>query len=1015
MSDDTKQGLQEITDHLSSIQQYSNDTRANIALLTQAIGQGHSQLNHNSEKMVEDITLLREELRRSGEVETTLITASEQKYHSLTVRAEQIAHELGHQHNESVRQLQADVASLRSWLEENLSNLNLEADLYVPDMEDTGVEMGSSATPYIYSPIWQAELTHLTEAIRGLPSVSAQEVIIRHDTTHSCPPKTSEEARYIAAHFAESPVGMAICLRYGLTHMLYFPPIPSQEELSIWSEPGNTPRGVNKAAIASYRPSRSEKQREKAYNSFRSNCIDLGNAFSSVVAPAMSTLGYLWIMSRAAGANFEGMYDLIAGTTQCREAWIDQKKLLELHVALKLLLATTEHRHWPLFDDLKADQQVDWWCDSDKGEHLDICRGMLTLLRKHEKPLLPLSETDLWAATAVAELYGLGSIVETEEIYKNRKDLSYWWLCDPSPSTLSAPVLNPLASSNGWRALPLTPANESRLGGTRGPPRPEEVDKFEQAITEIVEVYESDENSYQDLEEAVSLRLILHADSTPSSRNNHMFFGNYEELEFLQTSGLISTWTKRFVKIALSLNRAIIFYRHLANPLSTVYGTDDEINLVDLQCNEKEFTIMSGPVFWHRIRGVHPDYRVQDFFQVGRLIWDISTTSIERGWQLCEAFLLRPHFETMDSATAVILMAYISSIGCEFDGTGAIPIPISMGSLLSTEWQKVLPQMSSLIETKECNQHFVAPVEENFPPFSTQGSSLDAVFLARRGQIRPLESPKIDQYGFTWTYMEFDFMSLFLGQPETYNIVISDRMGCIHNFQIGPQSVNVQKSLDSLRSTLRSTAIETRSPMSPESLQWIQVVYALSLIPILEVDGDNEPQNLNAAADDPQDLEEAHGCQQNLGMANLNLVEETESDQPACPSSSHDTGCHESGLANPEHTRQTTLFSPSTMAVPPNEAVIVNVSTKDEQAGGLSLITLLLPFLYQENTDEAHIRDRLLQDIPSEIESLRTSERGRKNITYVVQQNITFYSLLFDEAGLDGTDYSDLYLTYLCE
>lgn len=125
-----------------------------------------------------------------------------------------------------------------------------------------------------------------------------------------------------------------------------------------------------------------------------------------------------------------------------------------------------------------------------------------------------------------------------------------------------------------------------------------------------------------------------------------------------------------------------------------------------------------GSVIWHRIIGCHGRQERWDCLQVGRLMWDLPTSKMAKAWtrlKFAATSNILDDDQMISGTDVLMLIAYAGSIARENAGGVMQPIPLFQQSLDSTWWQKTLPNVSQLLDTRQCTG-MAQPVEENVMP-----------------------------------------------------------------------------------------------------------------------------------------------------------------------------------------------------------------------------------------------------------------------------------------------------------
>jgi hypothetical protein len=184
-------------------------------------------------------------------------------------------------------------------------------------------------------------------------------------------------------------------------------------------------------------------------------------------------------------------------------------------------------------------------------------------------------------------------------------------------------------------------------------------------------------------------------------------------------------------------------------------------------------------------------------------MWDIPGTAVKRGWELC--CNVSPELAQLETASAVdtaMILAYVASIGMEYEQGVSIPIPLFKEAFSETTWMAILPWVSDQLEVRECSQPFLTPVEERFTPFEMEPLNPyypGCVFLARRWHLNHITTSVRDDLGLCWSGAQFNLNSFFSLPNPSHNLVVFDDSKRIHNFSIGSQSNLVQAKLAAMR------------------------------------------------------------------------------------------------------------------------------------------------------------------------------------------------------------------------
>lgn len=639
----------------------------------------------------------------------------------------------------------------------------------------------------------------------------------------------SDEALFLADRLEKSPIGILILSIYRDKDVLDFPDTPSLNDLCMLFEVGPSKRSIDwiHLTLIAKRPDRNKSIMH--YNRFADAAKDIKTAIRTRKSSALATLDFLWILARVLGVSkFANCYEAVLVGRQSSQPGLDTGKLEQLHRALKLLLSSTSDAHWEPCDDETLEDGVDWWCKPEDGEELNICKNPFSMLIFHEKTLLPCSQRDLWVAKNLSDIFGAGSIVESAQEDDRARKSSRLWRCDPSPSIQHEDSCKKINISSreasDWKNLPVVLIGDHSERVYQPFDKTEAYVSMEETIEDIVDEYESDNCSYNDIEEIVAFRLILGKRGRNRQIWHQQIYFNYDdETRLLQMADRISTWTKRFLKTALTYNRAIILFRHTFQAPQFCSSIIPEVQLGLISpLHRREFRLMAGPVIWHRIARFHASEEYWDCLQIGRLLWDFSTERLASGWNILsfssDLSRLNDDF-SVTVADAIMLLAYVASISFEQSNGEAVPIPMFQDAYNSVWWQSILPPASEVISMPGC-ANFRIPIEENIPPFTDRIAnehSTTTVVLVKRSDIRPISKFTSDRMGITWERIEIDLLGLFNREPDTYNLVVYDDREAWHNLMIGPQSVLMQsrtaakhfrfttKNEERKRNALRST------------------------------------------------------------------------------------------------------------------------------------------------------------------------------------------------------------------
>jgi hypothetical protein len=568
------------------------------------------------------------------------------------------------------------------------------------------------------------------------------------------------------------------------------------------------------------------------YNEFDHACTEFLSAMEAAGSRAKSAFIYLWLLSRVLGRQvFIQCYrNVIVIPSDRLSIGLDHKKIDVFHKSIQLLMSITNAASWTPFDDERADYGVDLWCDLDQGEQIDVCKTPLGFLDRHEKVLLPITRRDLWLAENLESLFGIGRVVESAEedkIVRQNTQSSILWTLDPANerdvdsldlSSLKC-ILEYLDSSrdlsfleekktegstDDWRTLPLvlTTEKESSSHSLTAAEETPTLVRFQRFIDETKHRKTREPHEFQKLETEIAITLIAGISGVEKSKKfTSQVFLSAKDEETLLEYDKESFWLSRYMKAALTFNRAILLCReptvqwNLKNDQIITFHVADVLPLYYTYSNGANFTLEAGPVKWHRRVGGHSSYPKWDCLQVGRLLWDIPAKAMVLGWKrMCENFDLLG-LESLTAVDCLLILAFQAAIGYEEVEGLTIPIPIFEECLESFCWQKVLPQVSMDTQRRpDCSKlDRVRPVEEIFPPFgdflrdSDESVKAATVFLVDRSYVYPLDCQMKDELGISWEHVRIDIGS-FLTTEKTdlldYNIVVFDDQRQILNFAI---------------------------------------------------------------------------------------------------------------------------------------------------------------------------------------------------------------------------------------
>lgn len=199
--------------------------------------------------------------------------------------------------------------------------------------------------------------------------------------------------------------------------------------------------------------------RRPAYGRFIAGCEKFLFALEAADTITRASFIYLWLLSRVLGRQMflkvyqeviyprkpTSQYNRQNKTNDNESAFfgptpsaigLDMSEIDLIHRQIQLLIFTTDGVSWTEFKDSEADYGVDYWCDIEQGQQIDVCKNALDFLDKHSKVLLPVTRRDLWIAENLIILFGIGRIVESAEEYQSSRRLlsKLLWFMDPLSS-----------------------------------------------------------------------------------------------------------------------------------------------------------------------------------------------------------------------------------------------------------------------------------------------------------------------------------------------------------------------------------------------------------------------------------------------------------------------------------------------------------------------------------------------------------------------------------------------------
>ncbi|KAF5259383.1 hypothetical protein FOXYS1_9999 [Fusarium oxysporum] len=554
------------------------------------------------------------------------------------------------------------------------------------------------------------------------------------------------------------------------------------------------------------------------YNEFSSASTEFISALDAAANLVKASFTFLWLLSRVLGRKkFVEVYKhVIDASAAKRPPGLDFCRLDMFHKSIQTLMSITIGNSWTSFDDSTADYGVDMWCSLDKGKQIDVCKSPLGLLEHHKEVLLPVTRRDLWLAENLVKIFGIGCIVdsaEEDQLAQQRKPLPLWRM-DPTDDYF--PESLDLSSIESVMHYLVPDLNLSWLDDDKTPrpdkgkalAQPQEPDselhfsRFRDFINGIKERKRTqDPEESRLLEEEISLRLVMGAvgDDEGLAFEGPVFFGATDEARVLGYAQKDSFWLRRYLKAALTFNRAVVLCRQ---PMTLWLLKRGDIlalhpaDLLPMYATERGFTLEAGPVKWHRRIGGHAKYAQWDCLQVGRLLWDVPARAMAVGWKIiCQNsdLLLQ---ESLTAVDCVMFLAFQAALGYECCEGETVPIPVFAECLEAGSWQKFLPKLSQEIQLRQkCNRFdTLKAVEEAMPPFGEAMLTMDkeidpaSVFLVDRSHLYPPEMMTRDEFGVEWEDVRIDLEGVFASHKtdlREYNLVIFDKHRRIHNFAIG--------------------------------------------------------------------------------------------------------------------------------------------------------------------------------------------------------------------------------------